>query len=81
VIDTRPLGAMLLTGATIGVAGGAFTYARTGNVGRAVACGLWAGVNTFIAGAAYLASPVVGMLFSTYIGARVAIVGSIMGCG
>jgi hypothetical protein len=32
VIDTRPLGAMLLAGATVGVAGGVFTCARTGNV-------------------------------------------------
>jgi hypothetical protein len=46
-----------------------------------VACGLWSGVNTFIAGAAFLASPVGGTLFGTYIGVRTAIIGSIMGCG
>jgi len=32
VTDIRPLGAMLLAGATVGVAGGVFTYARIGNV-------------------------------------------------
>jgi len=32
VTDMRPLGAMLLAGASVGVAGGAFTYARTRNV-------------------------------------------------
>jgi hypothetical protein len=46
-----------------------------------VACGLWFDTNAFFAVAATLASPVGGALFSTYIGARVAIVGSIMGCG
>jgi len=46
-----------------------------------VACGLWAGTNAFFAATATLASQVGGTLFSTYIGARVAIVGSIMGCG
>jgi hypothetical protein len=46
-----------------------------------VACGLWFDTNAFFAVAATLASPVGGTLLSTYIGARVAIVGSIMGCG
>jgi hypothetical protein len=47
-----------------------------------VACGLWFGVNTFIAGVGYLAGgPVGGTLFGTYIGVRTAIIGSIMGCG
>jgi hypothetical protein len=46
-----------------------------------VACGLWSSVNAFFAGAAFLASPVGGTLFGTYIGVRTAIIGSIMGCG
>jgi len=46
-----------------------------------VACGLWYGTNTFFGAAATLASPVGGTLPSTYIGARTAIISSIMGCG
>ena len=46
-----------------------------------VTCGLWYGTQAFFAVAATLASPVGGMLFSTYIGARVAIVGHFMRCG
>ena len=46
-----------------------------------VACGLWFGTNAFFAAAATLASPVGGTLFSTYIGVRTAIIGSIMRCG
>jgi anti-sigma-K factor RskA len=45
------------------------------------ACGLWYGTQAFFAVVATLASPVGGMWFSTYIGARVAIVGYFMGCG
>ena len=46
-----------------------------------VACGLWFGTHSFFAAAVTLASPVGGTLFSTYIGVRTAIIGSIMGCG
>jgi len=46
-----------------------------------VACGLWLDTNAFFAAAVTLASPVGGTLFSTYIGARTAIIGSIMRCG
>ena len=46
-----------------------------------VACGLWFDTNAFFAAPATLASPVGGTLLSTYIGARVAIVDSIVGCG
>ena len=46
-----------------------------------VACGLWFDTNAFFAAPATLASPVGGTLLSTYIGARVAIVGSVVGCG
>jgi len=45
-----------------------------------VACGLWAGTNAFFAATATLASQVGGTLFSTYIGARVAIAGHFMKC-
>jgi hypothetical protein len=46
-----------------------------------VAYGLWCGTNTFFVSVAFLASPVGGTLFSTYLGARAAIIGSIMGFG
>jgi hypothetical protein len=46
-----------------------------------VACGLWFDTQSFFAVATTLASPVGGTLLSTYIGARTAIIGSIMGCG
>ncbi len=46
-----------------------------------VACGLWLGTNAFFGAATTLASPVGGALFSTYIGVRTAIIGSIMGFG
>ncbi len=46
-----------------------------------VACGLWYGTNAFFGAVATSASPVGGTLFSTYLGARTAIIGSIMGCG
>ncbi len=46
-----------------------------------VACGEWFDTNAFFAAPAALASPVGGTLFSIYIGARTAIIGSIMRCG
>ena len=47
---------------------------------RAVSCGLWASTNAFFAVSANVASTVGGTLFSTYLGARAAIVGHFMGC-
>ncbi len=46
-----------------------------------IACGLWFDTNAFFGAVATSASPVGGTLLSTYIGARAAIIGSIMGCG
>ena len=80
VTDLGPLGAALIASVVGGAVMGAITYARTGSVSRAVACGLWYDTNVFFGVAATAASTVGGTLFSTYLGARAAIVGHFMGC-
>lgn len=55
VTDLGPGGAILIVNLAIGIGTGAYTgwktWQRTGSVGRAVACGLWVGSQTFLAGA------------------------------